>query len=250
MMASFAENYRRLAAAQKGHARGAPAYSVYVNRRMGRVLAAAGGRLGMTPNQATAISAVHTFGAMAMLAFAPATWWTGIIVAVLLAFGYSWDSADGQLARLSGGGTLAGEWLDHFVDAVKIASLHLIVAIALVLHTSYVGSPWLLVPLAYSVVAVVTFFGMLLNDLLKGKKGVVNSQERGGGTLLRSTILIPTDYGIICLLFLLWGVPQLFMIVYALLLVANAAFLVLAAVKWFREIKALERHTTLDSERS
>ncbi|HLR44839.1 MAG TPA: CDP-alcohol phosphatidyltransferase, partial [Brevibacterium sp.] len=30
------ESYRQLAYAQKGHARGAPAYSVYVNRRLGR----------------------------------------------------------------------------------------------------------------------------------------------------------------------------------------------------------------------
>lgn len=239
-MASIGDNYRQLTAAQKGHARGAPAYSVYVNRRIGRILAAVGGRFGMTPNQATAVSALHTFGAMALLLLAPAQWWTGIVAALLLALGYAWDSADGQLARLRGGGSLAGEWLDHFVDAFKIASIHLVVLIALVLHTPYRGTVWLLVPIAYSIVAVVTFFGMLLNDLLKGKKGVVSTHGRGGGTLGRSTVLLPTDFGLLCLIFVLWGAPPLFLLVYSALLVLNAMFLLLASVKWFREIRALD----------
>lgn len=32
--------YRSLESARKGHARGAPAYSIYVNRKLGRALAA------------------------------------------------------------------------------------------------------------------------------------------------------------------------------------------------------------------
>jgi phosphatidylglycerophosphate synthase len=241
MSASFAAAYRELAAAQKGHARGAPGYSVYVNRRIGRMLAAAAFRLGLTPNQATAISAVHTFAGLALLLALPATWWSGIIVALLLALGYAWDSADGQIARLRGGGSLAGEWLDHFVDALKIASLHLIVLLALQLHTPLAGTPWLLVPLAFSVVDVVTFFGMLLNDLLKQKKGVPSTHARGGGTFLRSMILLPTDFGLLCVVFVLWGWTAGFLAVYAALAAINALFLALAAVKWFREIRALDR---------
>lgn len=238
---SIRESYRALAAAQKGHARGAPAYSVYVNRRVGRVLAAVAFRWGLTPNQVTGISALHTFAALLLLVLLPAQWWTGVIVAVLLALGYAWDSADGQLARLSGGGTLAGEWLDHFVDAVKIASLHLAVLIGLHAHTPLSGSPWLLVPIGFSVVAVVAFFGMLLNDLLKGKKGVQSTHARGGGTLLRSTMLLPTDFGTVCLVFLLWGWTTGFLVVYTALAAANLLFLLLAAVKWFREVRALDR---------
>lgn len=241
MSASFAAAYRELAAAQKGHARGAPGYSVYVNRRIGRMLAALAFRLGLTPNQATAISAVHTFTGLALLVALPTTWWTGVIVAVLLALGYAWDSADGQIARLRGGGSLAGEWLDHFVDAVKIASLHLAVLLALQFHTPLAGTPWLLVPLVFSVVDVVTFFGMLLNDLLKQKKGVPSTHSRGGGTFLRSMILLPTDFGLLCVVFVLWGWTAGFLAVYAALALINALFLALAAVKWFREISALDR---------
>ena len=240
MSATFAAAYRELAAAQKGHARGAPGYSVYVNRRIGRMLAAAAFRWGISPNQATGISAAHTFGALVLLMVLPATWWSGLLVAVLLALGYAWDSADGQIARLRGGGSLAGEWLDHFIDALKIASLHLVVLLALHLHTPLAGSPWLLVPLVYSVVAVVTFFGMLLNDLLKQKKGVASTHSRGGGTFLRSMMLLPTDFGLLCVVFVLWGWTAGFLVVYAALAAFNGLFLALAAVKWFREIRALD----------
>ena len=241
MSESFVEAHRRLAAAQKGHARGAPAYSVYLNRRLGRVLAAAAFRWGWTPNQVTAVSAAHTFVGIALLLALPVQWWSGVIVALLLVLGYAWDSADGQVARLRGGGSLAGEWLDHFVDAIKIASLHLAVLVALWLHTPLRDSAWLLVPLAFSVVGVVMFFGMLLNDLLKGKAGVVSTHARGGGTLARSMLLLPTDFGLLCLVFVLWGWSAGFLAVYAALALANAAFQVLAAAKWFREIREVDR---------
>lgn len=241
MSQSFSVVHARLASAQKGHARGAPAYSVYVNRRLGRVLAAAAFRWGWTPNRVTAVSAAHTFAALALLLVLPAQWWTGLLVAVLLVLGYAWDSADGQVARLRGGGSLAGEWLDHFVDAIKIAALHLAVLVALWWHTPYRDSAWLLVPIGFSIVGVVTFFGMLLNDLLKGKAGVPSTHARGGGTAGRSLLLLPTDFGVLCLVFVLWGWTTGFLWAYAALALANGAFLVLAAVRWFREIRAIDR---------
>lgn len=240
MAESIVASYRRLAAAQKGHARGAPAYSVYINRRIGRVLAALAHRLGLTPNQVTAVSALNTLAALVLLIVLPAQWYTGALVALLLVLGYAWDSADGQVARLRGGGSLAGEWLDHFVDAVKIASLHLAVLVALWWHTPVRDTAWLIVPLVFSVVSVVMFFAMLLNDLLKGKKGVSSTHSRGGGTALRSLILVPTDFGLLCLVFVLWGWTIGFLWAYAALALANLAFLALAAVKWFAEMRMLD----------
>src|SRR5699024_9652783 len=172
---SFAGSYQRLATAQKGHARGAPGYSVYVNRKVGRVLAALAYGWGWTPNQVTAVSALHTLAGLALTTVLPRVWWSGLLIAVLLALGYAWDSADGQLARLRGGGSLAGEWLDHFVDAAKVASLHLVVLVGLWRHVPDLPSSWLVVPLCFSVISVTTFFGMLLNDLLKGKAGVAST---------------------------------------------------------------------------
>lgn len=241
MAGSFTQSHARLARAQKGHARGAPAYSVYVNRRLGRVLAALAHSLGWTPNQVTAVSAAHTFAALVLLLALPIEWWTGAIVALLLVLGYAWDSADGQLARLRGGGTLAGEWLDHFVDAIKMASIHLVVLVALWLRSPLRDTAWMLVPLAFSVVAVVTFFGMLLNDLLKAKAGTASTHVRGGGTAARSMLLLPTDFGVLCLVLAAWGAGPAFMWLYAALAALNAAFLALAAVRWFREIRGIDR---------
>lgn len=236
---SFGDAYRALTSAQKGHARGAPAYSVYVNRRIGRVLAAFAFTRGWTPNAVTAVSAIHTFVGIALIVVLPPSWWSGLVVALLLALGYAWDSADGQVARLGGGGSAAGEWLDHFVDAIKISVLHLAVLVALWWHTSLRDTPWLLVPLLFSVVATVTFFGMLLNDLLKSSRAVPSTHARGGGTAARSMLLLPTDFGVVCLVFLLWGWTSAFIAVYSLLALAAAGFLALAAVRWFREMKTL-----------
>lgn len=226
----------RLRSAQKGHARGAPAYSVYVNRRIGRVLAALAYGWGLTPNQVTAVSAAHTFTAIILLATVPISGWVGIVVALLLVLGYAWDSADGQVARLRGGGSVAGEWLDHFVDAGKISTMHLAVAIGLFRFAPDLSPAVLLIPLLFSAVATTTFFGMLLNDLLKGARGIPSTHARGGGTSVRSLLVLPTDFGVLCLSFALWG-TSLFLPVYGALCLASTLFLGAASVKWFREMR-------------
>ena len=125
------------------------------------------------------------------------------------------------------------------VDALKVMSLHLAVLIGLYRFAD-LDTGWLLLPIGFSIVAGVTFFGMILNDLLKGKRGVASSTTEANGTFVRSLILVPTDYGLLCLVFLLWGWPPVFLILYAALFVANAAFLVLAAIKWFRDMVKLD----------
>ncbi len=167
---TYADTVARLAAAQKPAGRGAPAYSIYVNRRLGRFIAAWAFRAGLTPNQVTAISAAFTFAAVAALAILPASLPLGVAVTVLLAAGYAFDSADGQVARLRGGGSAAGEWLDHVVDAVKSSALH-----AAVLVSAYRFLPsnergWLVLPLGFMAVSAVSFSVFLLNDLLKAAR--------------------------------------------------------------------------------
>jgi phosphatidylglycerophosphate synthase len=240
MTATLRETIGALASAQKGRARGAPAYSVFVNRPVGRVLAAVAYRMGLTPNQVTMVSALFTFTGILLLALVPPSVALGIAVALLLALGYAWDSADGQVARLRGGGSMAGEWLDHFVDALKISSLHAAVLIGMARFWS-IEPVWLLAPLLFGVVANVTFFGMILNDLLRAKAGAASAHHRGGWSALRSLALLPTDYGVLCVLFVLWGFGTAFFVGYVALLVASAGFLALAAVKWFRDISEMDR---------
>jgi hypothetical protein len=56
---------------------------------------------------------------------------------------------------------------------------------------------------------------------------------------LRSILLLPTDYGILCVIFVLLGVPLVFFVVYSLMFVANLLHLSLALVKWFRDMDRL-----------
>jgi len=233
---------RRLAAAQKG-ATGAPAYSRFVNRPLGRVFAALAFRAGLTPNAVTGISAAFTATGVALLALVPPSWWTGAAVTACLLVGYALDSADGQLARLRGGGSPAGEWLDHMVDAVKLLSLHLAVLVGLYRFEGVDTGALLLIPVGYCVADGALFFAMMLNEALRAQHGVATRARASGPapTLRRSLVNLPTDYGLLCLCFLVLGAPTVFLAGYGVLFLATAAHLGLGSVKWYREMGRLPR---------
>jgi phosphatidylglycerophosphate synthase len=239
----YAATLRRLASAQKPPAAGSPAYSRFVNRRAGRYLAALAYQVGLTPNQVTAISALFSYAGIAAVALFRPSWPLAIGVTFALLFGFALDSADGQLARLRGGGSKSGEWLDHMVDCAKISALHGAVLVSFYRFFDLDSAGWLLVPLGFQLAATVAFFGMTLNDQLK----LVHYAALGDRpprvirpSTLRSMIVVPTDYGVLCLAFLLLGAPRVFLVTYSLLFVANAAFVVAASIKWFRDMAALD----------
>lgn len=203
------------------------------------MLAALAHTMGMTPNQVSVVSAVFTFTGIVLLATVPPSIGLGIAVWLLLAIGYAWDSADGQVARLRGGGSLVGEWLDHIFDAAKLVSLHIAVAIGAYRFFDLDSDLWILVPLVFSIVATTTFFGMILNDLLRARQGVPQAAQAGGSSPLRAILGIPTDYGTWCLAFALWGWTAGFMVVYTLLALAALLYLGAAVVIWYRKMKAL-----------
>ena len=235
---TFAAVVARLAAAQKQRAPGSPAYSIYVNRPIGRRLAAAAYLAGLTPNVVTAISAAFTFSAILLIALVPPAPLIGVGIGLLLIVGYALDSADGQLARLRGGGSPAGEWLDHVVDAAKTSSLHLAVLVAWFRFLELPSQALLLLPLGFAIVAAVLFFATILNDFLRVRD---DQRRRPAGGGIRSLLVLPTDYGVLCIAFLLFGVPVVFVPLYGLLFVANAAFALVALPKWFREISRIPR---------
>lgn len=239
---SYAAIVRRLAAAQKPAARSAPAYSRFVNRRFGRYLAAGAHRIGLGPNAVTLISAIWTFGAIALLILVPPSWPLGIAIAVGLLIGYAFDSADGQVSRLQGTSSASGEWLDHMVDATKVSTIPLAVLIAFY-RFELVPTGWLLIPLAFTVVSAVLFFGMILTEQLRRAHGSQSVAEDAPGrpSWLRAVLVLPMDYGLLCLSFVLLGAPVVFFTFYSLLFVATTAFLLLAVAKWFRELRAWSR---------
>ena len=228
-----------LRSAQKS-SKGAPAYSRFINRRLGRQLAAVAYRLGMTPNGVTAVSAAFSFAAIAGLALFEPTPILGLLVTLGLVIGYAFDAADGQLARLRGGGSSSGEWLDHMIDATKISSLHLAVLIS-AYQFFELDIAWLLVPIGFTIVAAVSFFGMTLNDQLRRNHGPARTAPAAqSSSPLRSLLVLPTDYGVLCLVFLALGWPTLFFAAYTALFACCAIFLVLAARKWFGDMRALD----------
>jgi phosphatidylglycerophosphate synthase len=224
--ATFRTSLTALRRVQKT-SKGAPAYSRLVNRPLGRFFAAAAHVAGLTPNQVTCISALFTFSGIAVIALAEATSLVSLLVAVLLVLGYALDAADGQLARLRGGGSVAGEWLDHVVDSIKIACLHTSVLINWYRFED-ASDRRLLLPIAFQVVATIMFF------VMAGTLGCF--VQSGSSSALYSLAVVPTDYGLMCIVLgLMWWSG--FVWIYGLLLAANAGFMVLALVKWYREMR-------------
>jgi phosphatidylglycerophosphate synthase len=238
--ASLSDSLQCLRSAQKS-SRGAPVYSLVVNRPLGRLFAALAHQAGLSPNQVSAISATCTLAGIGLLALLPPNWLTALLVTAALVAGYALDAADGQLARLRGGGTLAGEWLDHVIDSVKIATLHLAVLINIYRFFS-VDPAWLFIPLLFCATYVVHFFGMLLTDLLSRLQSSTNSAVSPNGTQssLMSILKLPTDYGVLCISFLLLAVPKTFLLVYTALAIAMSAYTLLVLPRWYARIDRLE----------
>jgi CDP-diacylglycerol--serine O-phosphatidyltransferase len=236
---TFVSSVRALRSAQKSN-RGAPLYSRFVNRPLGRLFAAAAYQLGLTPNQVTAVSALFTLAGIVGLALWPPSILMGATVGLLLIVGYAMDSADGQLARLRGGGSQAGEWLDHVCDGAKLATIHLAVLVSFYRFGELSTDLVMLVPLAYSAVDSVWFFAFILTDRMRRPGGpVLAVQEGARPSVLRSVLSAPTDYGLLCVVFLTFAFPRVFIVLYGIMLLGTAGHLALALPKWYRDIKRL-----------
>ncbi len=233
----FREGRGRLAGAQKS-AVGVPAYLRFVNRRIGGWLAAAGYALGLTPNHLTALSALFSFGAIAALAVLRPTVAVAAAVTISLLLGYAFDSADGQLSRLRGGGTPAGEWLDHVVDVAKTSSLHAGVLVSLARFAELDSNLWLAIPLGFGIVNITFFFAMMLRDQLGAKpsQGDGPASATGAGSTLRSLVLLPMDYGTLCVSFALLAWPTAFLTAYGALFAIMVAFSAQSFVKAYRAL--------------
>ena len=245
---TFGESYQRLKLAQK-NSKGAPPYSRFINRPTGRIFAAAAYQLGLVPNQVTAISGCFTFAGIIVLATASPTWSVGIVISVLLMIGYSLDSADGQLARLRGGGSAVGEWLDHMIDSAKLASIHLAMLICMYRFFDLPSQLLLLVPIGFAVVQMVQFFGMILTDLVArehharrspGTKFVPTTVGSSHSTMM-TIARLPVDYGLLCLSFVVLGAHIVFFVVYTVMALAAAGYLLLALARWFSLVRKLDR---------
>ncbi|PPL19887.1 CDP-alcohol phosphatidyltransferase family protein [Microterricola pindariensis] len=223
-----------LRSAQKPGA-GVPAYTRWVNRRLARFAAAAAYSLGWSANAVTTISAVLSFAALALMVLVPQSAPLGLAVAGLLAAGYVLDSADGQVARLSRRSSPAGEWLDHVVDAIRTPAIHLAVLIGLSAVPG-LGTWPLVVAVAYCLVSVGQFMSQILSEQLSGT--ATPASESAG--IRQSLVLIPTDMGTLCWIFLFWGTPEVFVWVYAAMFLANTVHAAVSMRRKYLRLRALK----------
>ncbi len=228
---------QELSRAQKP-AHGTGAYSRFVNRPLGRRLAAWAYVLRLTPNQVSGLSALCSLGAVVLLALGPASWWLGAAVATLLVTGYALDSADGQVARLTGSGSVLGEWLDHMIDCAKLTCLHVATAVYLYRATDLPKTA-VLAALAFLVVDNLFFFGMILTDQLRRAHDVRPVAAGSSLSVTRSLLMLPQDFGALCLVYLLLGWPAAFLTGYVALAVGELLLLVAALTRWARQLKAV-----------
>jgi len=242
---SYADIVSRLAVSASKSNRGAGGYTRWVNRPLGRRAAAFAFLRGFTPNQLTALNSLLIFPTMVLMAVIEPGWLWSSVAALLLMAGYVLDSADGMLARLRGGGSKAGEWLDHVADAVKTAMIHAVIAI--VWFRFYdLPDGWLVVPLAFGVVHCTYYFSIMLADDLR-RLAKVERREAPPATppsaepapVLRSLIMLPNDWGVLCLLLFTLPVSWLFVAGYTALLAANTLFVLAGWVRWYRELVTL-----------
>lgn len=235
---TYRQSYRLLASKQK-RARGASYYSRFVNRPAGRSLAAAAALTPLTPNHISLLSGAMSLLGIMLIALGPVTAWSGLAVWAALALGFALDSADGQLARLKGGGSLDGEWLDHVLDAGKQVLVH-----AAVLVGWYRSGPdndaLLLVPLGYLLVSVVLFVAGTLAELLR-RRGATDEHAPQAPSAVTSAVLLVADFGALAAIFLLWGFPSVFFPAYSLLGMGTAGVLVLLLAKWYAELACTPR---------
>lgn len=231
---------RRLQRAQKPP-HGTAAYSRFVNRPVGRLFAVAAYHAGLSPNAVSLISAGFTFTGLAVVAAAAPHPVTSVLAGLMLVVGYAVDSADGQVARLTGRSSRLGEWLDHTIDSIKMQAIHLVILVHL--YRWYAGMPdsVLLIPLAFSVAANVVYFGMMLVEQMRLARG--EARDRPGAKSLsvtRSLTMLPMDFGALAVVVgtLYWH--RVFLAGYGILLLGTVAALVAALRKWSVELASVD----------
>ena len=168
-------------------------------------------------------------------------------MAALLAGGYVMDSVDGQLARLRGGGSMSGEWLDHLVDCFKTTMLHLAVLVSWYRFPPAEEPLLLVVPMVFLVVASATYFGVILMPYLRRHAGAAARRpDVAREHPLRKWLTLPADHGFLCWAFVLLAWPAWFAGVYGALALLSAGLLGVAIRAWWRELTAADQRLVTD----
>lgn len=101
----------------------------YFTEKISLVIAKIFNHFGWSPNSATVISLLHGVAGAVLLCFN--VLWMTIVGVILIFLSAVYDCADGQIARMSGKGSLYGRCFDGFADGVVYVAIYVAVSIRL-----------------------------------------------------------------------------------------------------------------------
>lgn len=212
-------------------------YTQYINRPIGRLIAFAAYYAGASPNLVTVISfSLSAIAIGLVFLLSPLGVAEAVTLVAILLLAYAVDSADGRLARLCGVAGAQGEWLDHVLDIIKVTALH---GACLFMFTNSKYADVGVLFLANVVIlaaAVATFFSPILRDKLDPSKYAAGNLKSSARALL-----LPFDYGVFCLIFLLTPWPDVFSLIYLIWGAGLVLKLVAALIKSGRRLAGLQR---------
>lgn len=184
---AFRDKYTRRQALPWTHA---------VNHRLGVLITLLLGRMAITPNMVT-VAGLMLYAPIALLVASlksPVGAWPAVVVLLGWQLAFTLDCADGQLARVRGGGTPFGAWLDQILDFLGhvsvITSLVIFLSRALSLDAT---AAILLVSFAAGANLLLLFAAAERTLLLGSEPAVARSRSPWVEVLTRGRYL--TDYG-------------------------------------------------------
>jgi len=171
---------------------------------------------------------------MVLIVTQPPSIAVALAATALLLAGYALDSADGQLARLTGTGSLAGEWLDHVVDAARLPLFHLAVALHVMLWWDL---PWLVaVALAFCILSSTWFFAQTLAEKLS-----TDGPQTADAPAWISFAKLPYDVGLLYLTVAFLASDTTFSMLYSAIF---AVTLLVSLLSLRRKYRALARQSS------
>lgn len=247
--ASFSALMSKIGSAQKSR-HGASLYLRLINRPLGRVLAVTAFKLHLTPNFVSALGGVITYAACIVVAIFGKDQVLAIVASAALVFGYALDSADGQLARLSGRTSLSGEFLDRCIDLGKLVLLHAAIISVLVRDQSIDPVMAGVTGTAFLTATIVQSTGSVLRTELWKRHPQANNSpthsEPSALQNLKSVFYLGKEYGSLCVLVGILPLTPAFAIGYFVLGLATVITSILLIVKWYRELRAFDNGRKVD----
>ncbi len=158
-----------------------------------------------------------------------------IVLYLLVALNYVLDSVDGQVARLTKQGSPLGEWLDHSLDAIRLVLVNVFI-INIILDANLSEAPRIVI-FSCLVGQIGLYVVGILREMILDFDISKNIKETSRFAKFIFIALIPADYGIFVMIFLLSANPILLTYLYILFGIYNLCLLVATMFMIFRSAK-------------